>query len=370
MPDFDPTQNPNAGSGGSSSSGSSSNPNVSHRGSASGITDFNRRELQLLIKKALSGLFIPNQFQGGFVDTLSLTGSGVHDIDAHGFIDWPDSGSYITTETASGLTLFKNVTIPGTLDVTGNSTIGGTLAVTSNVSGVNVTSGADPGHTHTSTSLPDVESLSTSLASSLVLMTGASGVLTGETPDWVRYPITPPPDVSAFTSKGAAMDIAIDSGEAIYFEKDENASDDWAIMVTTETAPYTVVMGITRNQLNKGSWGMGLAFYEEATGKFLIIYTYQSVIIIEKWTDYQTYVSTHIWVGWFPGFPTYFKVEDNSTNLIMSMSNDGLNWIEVYTQGRTTFFTTAPDRVGFAMQAKGLTHPDSIGATMIHWEVT
>lgn len=36
-----------------------------------------------------------------------------------------------------------------TLTATGNATVGGTLGVTGAISGVNVTSGADPGHTHT-----------------------------------------------------------------------------------------------------------------------------------------------------------------------------------------------------------------------------
>lgn len=54
-------------------------------------------------------------------------------------------------------------------NVDGSVSMSGALGVTGNITGPNVTSGADPGHTHTSASLPDVESLTTSLTAGSVV---------------------------------------------------------------------------------------------------------------------------------------------------------------------------------------------------------
>ena len=58
----------------------------------------------------------------------------------------------------------------------GSVTMSGDLAVTGNITGPNVSSGADPGHTHTGTSLPVVETLSTSLTAGSVVFSDGSNL--------------------------------------------------------------------------------------------------------------------------------------------------------------------------------------------------
>jgi hypothetical protein len=41
-----------------------------------------------------------------------------------------------------------------------------------------------------------------------------------------------------------------------------------------------------------------------------------------------------------------FKVGDTGTNLTYAVSTDGINFLEVFSQARGAFFTTAPDQVG------------------------
>lgn len=50
--------------------------------------------------------------------------------------------------------------------------------------------------------------------------------------------------------------------------------------------------------------------------------------------------------------PTYFKVQNNGTNLIFSSSADGVVYTQVRSETITTFFTTAPDKVGLCLSNK------------------
>lgn len=91
-------------------------PRSTRRGYRSDLTGFSRREFAALVRT-----FIPPptpEFRGGEVSSLTLTGSGTY-LTSPGYIDWPLTGAHITSEAPSSLTLFKNVTIPGDLTLSG-----------------------------------------------------------------------------------------------------------------------------------------------------------------------------------------------------------------------------------------------------------
>lgn len=119
-----PLQPGDGGGGGKSEGGTSSQsgtPESVRRGYQSDVKGFTNREL---IAKIVGLLPPPPLIYGGDdIPTLSLVGSGIFDIDGDGFIHWPDTDAHISSESASGLTLFNNVTIPGDLTLDGDLTL-------------------------------------------------------------------------------------------------------------------------------------------------------------------------------------------------------------------------------------------------------
>jgi len=49
----------------------------------------------------------------------------------------------------------------------------------------------------------------------------------------------------------------------------------------------------------------------------------------------------------------FFRVVQDATNLIYSISSDGQNWFTVYTEAKGAFFTTQASQVGFAIDLRG-----------------
>jgi len=74
-------------------------------------------------------------------------------------------------ENQSGATSFFQIDGVGDINC-----YAGNITTTGTIGGINVTSGADPGHTHTATGLPDVETLSTSLTAGSVVFSDGSNL--------------------------------------------------------------------------------------------------------------------------------------------------------------------------------------------------
>lgn len=62
----------------------------------------------------------------------------------------------------------------------------------------------------------------------------------------------------------------------------------------------------------------------------------------------------------------WFKISDDSTNLIWSISPDGVNWSQVQSRGRTAHLTNGPNRVGWIAQSR---HPTTYQThvRLLHW---
>lgn len=181
---------------------------------------------------------------------------------------------------------------------------------------------------------------------------------------------TVPPDISdGWTNDGATFDIKIDSlGGGLYLEKDENASNDAALLTRAPafSTPYRVTVQFNSNMLTIGSsWAMGLAFYEAATGKFQTISIVRETLVVDRWTDFQNPLSTQVFTAWHSGDPIHFRIEDDGTNLDFSYSGDGENFILALTMLRTTHFTTAPDEIALFIDSVGLAFPNSAGMRLL-----
>ena len=61
----------------------------------------------------------------------------------------------------------------------------------------------------------------------------------------------------------------------------------------------------------------------------------------------------------------WFQIEDNNTNLIFRFSADGVNFLDIGQEARTTFLT--PDQIGFAVNNFGNTNVETM-ATIVAWD--
>lgn len=58
----------------------------------------------------------------------------------------------------------------------------------------------------------------------------------------------------------------------------------------------------------------------------------------------------------------FWRLEDDGTNRKYHFSGDGKNFVQVYSEGRTTFMTA--DEIGWCANP----HSQDIKATLIHWK--
>jgi hypothetical protein len=61
----------------------------------------------------------------------------------------------------------------------------------------------------------------------------------------------------------------------------------------------------------------------------------------------------------------WFKLADDGTSLTFSISGDGIQWLQVWQEARTTFLT--PDQVGFAVECDG-TGGSALLASLLSWQ--
>ena len=76
-------------------------------------------------------------------------------------------------------------------------------------------------------------------------------------------------------------------------------------------------------------------------------------------TVYSTYTnfSTGLWSNFMSGKSYYLKVQDTGTNLVYSFSLDGVNWLQVYSAGRTVTLAGGPSYVGLCIDAESTSTP-------------
>jgi len=98
----------------------------------------------------------------------------------------------------------------------------------------------------------------------------------------------------------------------------------------------------------------GLGFRESSTGKLVVLGfgtagSFQTRLSVGKWTDHDT-LSTD------PNFTldnrflqtndvVWMKAEYDGTNIKLFVSLDGFEWIQIFSEAKATFLTTAPDQI-------------------------
>lgn len=146
------------------------------------------------------------------------------------------------------------------------------------------------------------------------------------------------------------------AGGSVTLEDDTSGagSDVRAAVISAPTAPWTFIWGGYGTWRNSGGsvYPQGGACVRDSTSGELILSAFHCretdfyAHEIAKMNSPTSYNSSPVVLNPTTRGPVWWtKIEDDNTDLAVSVSYDGVNWIELWSETRTTFLT--PDQIGF-----------------------
>jgi hypothetical protein len=165
-------------------------------------------------------------------------------------------------------------------------------------------------------------------------------------------------------------------GGLIITQPSHGASDNWFLLTrSAPSTPYSVIAatrGIAVNTNSTAALYWGIGFRESGTGKFtqtiLGISTNNGGLRLlnQNWNSPTSFSATNLTSSLLINSDIqWLKIRDDGTNLIFYLGNDGLNWIEIYSVGRTNFMTGGPNQVFVISQHFNSQHTGYV--TVLHW---
>lgn len=164
---------------------------------------------------------------------------------------------------------------------------------------------------------------------------------------------------ASFTTVNLSTSSISDVDSAIVLRKhgDSLVGENVTALARSYTNPATVIAGIHACIPQSSSSALpsvGAGFRESSTGKLLTINltgngSAGGTISVYKYTNPTTFDSGP--VARVPlNYATpviWFKCEDDGTTLKLSISHDGDNWIQIFSEARTTFMAGGPNQFVF-----------------------
>jgi hypothetical protein len=195
------------------------------------------------------------------------------------------------------------------------------------------------------------------------------------------FPFTAPPTGGSWSWVNQGSATWTEAKDAAVLTSPFTAGQNIAArMITAPATPYTITAYIVPPPTFQAFMGYGLVFRQNGAGtgqnKMLLCAQFagnaagsaQNVTRVVRATNATTVGTTDAEVqNWT--MPHWFRVTDNGTNLIYSVSNDGQTWVQVFSGTRTTAIDQGPDQVGVFVytQQTATTKPD-IAITLLSWK--
>jgi hypothetical protein len=131
-----------------------------------------------------------------------------------------------------------------------------------------------------------------------------------------------------------------------------------SLVKTLPAAPYTITMQTWFNGSGASISGGGLLLRDSASGKnHVVALCGDNQFRLQKWSTDTTFSALYtnalvINTDWRRyGKPVWLQIEDNNTNRITRVSQDGVTYEVMHTVSRTDFLT--PDQYGFGIDSEG-----------------
>lgn len=178
-----------------------------------------------------------------------------------------------------------------------------------------------------------------------------------------------------WVNQGSAVAVDINQGIKVTTDRTTGLSIRGLVM-TAPTAPFTITGAFGHsNTAPRGSFDLpwiGLGFRESGTNKLSVIKPSGSGLSVTNYTNTTTASASPFNLAYYTQQMDryYLKIEDDNTNVKYYFSNNGNEWLLLHSEARGSFFTTAPDQVGFFMNARW---PTALGSgtnhdsLLLHW---
>jgi hypothetical protein len=197
-------------------------------------------------------------------------------------------------------------------------------------------------------------------------------------------PLIEPSDTGFSWINQGASTIAIDRGRLTLRGAGTSGGTNWALRVKTlPAAPYTVTYRFLPPVFCKLFLGYGLVVRQVGAGtgqnRFVALWwslgnfagaDAGGIIRCEKWTS-PTVVSASYIEQRAITPPQWFRVQDDGTNLILSVSGDGATWVTLLTVARLDFMLQGADQFGFGVFTMNNAAPNlDVPITLVSLAVT
>ena len=175
----------------------------------------------------------------------------------------------------------------------------------------------------------------------------------------------------SWTNQGSAT--VVDHPGAMLFSPPTGTGENLRILTKAEpSTPYRIYAALNmNNQVGSGATHGGLCFRESGTGKVksIAMNTQTSSpngLNIANYTNPTTFSSWDIETPWsWSPYLTWLYLDNDGTDISFGVSSNGLAFIEYFSEAKATFFTTAPDEVGFYMNVNNANIAPSM--LIYHW---
>lgn len=172
----------------------------------------------------------------------------------------------------------------------------------------------------------------------------------------------------AWINQGTAS-ITVNASGGIYLFAPNATGNNLRVRKKASPAtPYTVTAVMLPAMFGVASPSAGLVFRQASDGK-LVSFDAQSngtdaFLGIEHWSGPTTFSAQPFVVKLLYEYaPVTLRIADNGTSRLYSISQDGYNFIQVFSETRTTFMTAT--EIGFYVNSGSVTY--SAGATVLSW---
>jgi hypothetical protein len=179
----------------------------------------------------------------------------------------------------------------------------------------------------------------------------------------------------AWVNQGGAS--ATDQGGSIVLRHPAtaNAVEYRALALTAPTPPYSYVAALTALLIpgTSATGAVGVGFRESSTGEMVafVVTTVngggdQKIAVVNLNSPTSIFIAPRAEVFFACNLRArWFKIEDDGTNLKFYIG-DGLEWIQIFSVGRTVFMASGPDQVWWGGANSG-TNDNEIITRLLHW---
>ncbi len=187
--------------------------------------------------------------------------------------------------------------------------------------------------------------------------------------------ILTPVDVADFTFDGHSISgtpTAINQGGSVYmYHPGTNGDTNTELYIAAPATPYVVTAKLIPSALAWSFTSPGLYFGDGTKFHRIVVQFGNGQLTVDKYSSYNSFSANSYTQNTSPYCtPMWWRISDDGTNKHWYWSIDGINWVEAYSEGSTSYLTTT--RVGVCLNGNtGANNAGrSAGLLVQSWAVT